>query len=957
MLFSIVNIALPQSEVDYLCFEVTEGTTISLEKIGDSNPEIYYSFDKNVWNSFSSLTVLQNCMVYFKGSNLEGFSKDVENYSKFIVSKEFKCSGNIMTLIDGVGETVIIPNKCCFYELFYYSKIVTAPKLPATSLCDSCYYYMFYHCTSLTIAPELPAITLANGCYEGMFSGCTSLKTAPALPATTLADYCYCGMFTGCSLTTAPDLPAKNLAKSCYALMFCGCLNLTTPPVLPATSLANGCYAGMFEWCSNLTTAPELPATFLTRFCYEAMFLGCTNLTIAPKLPSTDLAYGCYEAMFENCTSLITAPELPAINLTEFCYKRMFLGCENLRNAPNLKAQSLNERCYEQMFVGCVKLSKIIVGFVDWVNGVNSDAWVQDVSFNGFFICPKGLEQKYGDTYIPIGWIVNYLFNITIPKSSKNYISISETTNIESGTEISFSVADRTSEGLFAIVTVQGANPIETTQSGNDCTFTMPEEDVTINVSYTPIKYSITTDEYSSAVAEACVGETVNVTFATRPGYNLTSATYNGNALTITNGAASFTMPSANVTIATTYTPIVYNITTDQYITADKATATINDQVTFTVADRSAEGLLLEKVLINNAVFSGRSFDVKDYLQDVEIKAVYKKNETQKPEETEIITDNNVEIVLPENLEENSVIRFTVVKKEGYSAFVYVNGVLTEEYSFVYHKGTAVEIKVDYKEFTVSDITAESYGHCAGDEYHLTFVTNDFARKFEITFADEALQNGFENLDYQDIITYGKQTALFNIPQNATPGKYTAYIRVKDNQGNQSRAFEFEFAVFYPNDIIETKYSDLICVNNSSKEYVGYQWIKNNHLITGATKQFFVDAPLLNGAYAVIVTKQNGEKIRVCNFDVKDMKLAKSSAVGVKVYPNPAKSGEKIFVEISGLTITSDTYILIYNQIGGFVERIDNVSTLNTITLKQGVYNGIIINGNKKHTFRIIVND
>ena len=97
-------------------------------------------------------------------------------------------SGSVMSLIDNVGESVVIPNECCFNGLFEECTSLTkAPKLPATTLASRCYDFMFYGCTSLTKAPKLPATTLASGCYGFMFYGCTSLTTAPELPATTLA--------------------------------------------------------------------------------------------------------------------------------------------------------------------------------------------------------------------------------------------------------------------------------------------------------------------------------------------------------------------------------------------------------------------------------------------------------------------------------------------------------------------------------------------------------------------------------------------------------------------------------------------------------------------------------------------------------------------------------------------------------------------------------------------------
>lgn len=36
-----------------------------------------------------------------------------------------------------------------YYNLFSFCKIISAPKLPATTLANSCYLYMFYGCTPL----------------------------------------------------------------------------------------------------------------------------------------------------------------------------------------------------------------------------------------------------------------------------------------------------------------------------------------------------------------------------------------------------------------------------------------------------------------------------------------------------------------------------------------------------------------------------------------------------------------------------------------------------------------------------------------------------------------------------------------------------------------------------------------------------------------------------------------
>ena len=406
---------------NYLTFTAEEdGSTFVIINKNGNNPDVQYSLDggKN-WYALAEGDILtlvnKGDAALLRGNNPEGFSKEYDKYSSFTMTGKIAASGSVMSLIDGTGETLVIPADYCFKSLFSgCTNLTQAPELPATTLAEACYYEMFLGCTSLTQAPELPATTLADGCYGEMFSGCTSLTQAPELPATTLADYCYGLMFSGCtSLTQAPELPATTLAEGCYYGMFSGCTSLTQAPELPATTLAESCYDGMFSGCTSLTQAPELPATTLAEGCYQYMFSGCTSLTQAPELPARTLAESCYNEMFLGCTSLTQAPELPARTLTVGCYQYMFWGCTSLTQAPELPATTLADACYDVMFSGCTNLSEIRVAFVEWKDSSdqedNTYFWVENVSPTGTFYCPKALPLEYGLDRIPEGWTVKYI--------------------------------------------------------------------------------------------------------------------------------------------------------------------------------------------------------------------------------------------------------------------------------------------------------------------------------------------------------------------------------------------------------------------------------------------------------------------------------------------------------------------------------------------------------------------
>ena len=254
------------AEPNYLTFTAEEdGSTFGIVN-NKNTPDVQYSLDGGkTWTALAAGDTItlahKGDKALLRGNNPEGFSKDYEIYSSFTMTGKIAASGSVMSLIDGMGKTLVIPSLYCFYKLFSgCTSLTQAPELPATTLAGCCYQYMFKGCTSLTQAPALPAMTLADRCYQYMFEGCTSLTQAPALPATTLSEWCYGYMFKGCtSLTQAPELPATTLVSACYQYMFSGCTSLTQAPKLPAPELLansnakNSCYLGMFSGCTNLS--------------------------------------------------------------------------------------------------------------------------------------------------------------------------------------------------------------------------------------------------------------------------------------------------------------------------------------------------------------------------------------------------------------------------------------------------------------------------------------------------------------------------------------------------------------------------------------------------------------------------------------------------------------------------------------------------------------------------------
>jgi hypothetical protein len=75
----------------------------------------------------------------------------------------------------------------------------------------------------------------------------------------------------------------------------------------------------------------------------------------------------------------------------------------------------------------------------------------------------------------------------------------------------------------------------------------------------------------------------------------------------------------------------------------------------------------------------------------------------------------------------------------------------------------------------------------------------------------------------------------------------------------------------------------------------------------------------------------------------------------VSVFPNPAKSGEKITLKVGGKFDTNNTKIYIYNASGSLVMQIDDVKEYNNLTLPSGIYIGVLVAKGGKKTFRLAV--
>jgi hypothetical protein len=108
-------------------------------------------------------------------------------------------------------------------------------------------------------------------------------------------------------------------------------------------------------------------------------------------------------------------------------------------------------------------------------------------------------------------------------------------------------------------------------------------------------------------------------------------------------------------------------------------------------------------------------------------------------------------------------------------------------------------------------------------------------------------------------------------------------------------------SLFYQStSLIRQHWDDVIFFDNSSGEYVQWQWYKNGDSIKGATNPYYSESPL-NGKYFVIATNRAGQELQTCT-----LSITPGSAVsgGIKVSPNPIHAGAAVTV-ISNYSVTA----------------------------------------------------
>ncbi len=131
------------------------------------------------------------------------------------------------------------------------------------------------------------------------------------------------------------------------------------------------------------------------------------------------------------------------------------------------------------------------------------------------------------------------------------------------------------------------------------------------------------------------------------------------------------------------------------------------------------------------------------------------------------------------------------------------------------------------------------------------------------------------------------------------------------------------------------KGENMLLIDNSDKQFVGYQWYQNGSQINGAEKQYYYSESGLTGVYYCVVTTINGDELT-------SNSINKSAPVaGMSVYPSPALKNASFNVEIQSANVEDihTSTLKVYSITGKLMKQVDNLTEINQLFIEEpGIY-------------------
>ena len=238
---------------------------------------------------------------------------------------------------------------------------------------------------------------------------------------------------------------------------------------------------------------------------------------------------------------------------------------------------------------------------------------------------------------------------------------------------------------------------------------------------------------------------------------------------------------------------------------------------------------------------------------------------------------------------------------------------------------------------------------CDGKENTVTLtynITAGTATEYKLTFEGDKIA-AVEGKVSDD------KTIVINIPETLESGIYKGSVIFTGDPDvySESEAHAITITANIPKLVAYQLYTDMLIADNSSNTFKTYQWYKNDNAISGAQSGYYYEQTL-SGKYTVKIATTDGKEFMSCPVKLVSTKALSQS---VNVYPNPAKAGEKVTIEILEYQPDAEYTIMLFSANGSLVEKLSHVEKITRISLPFGVYSGSLISNGTKTGFKLIV--
>lgn len=165
----------------------------------------------------------------------------------------------------------------------------------------------------------------------------------------------------------------------------------------------------------------------------------------------------------------------------------------------------------------------------------------------------------------------------------------------------------------------------------------------------------------------------------------------------------------------------------------------------------------------------------------------------------------------------------------------------------------------------------------------------------------------------------------------------------------------FDLRVDLSVEYIFNKWNDVILIDNSSNQFVEYQWYYNGEKLNGATMQYVSQDGGLSGMYYAKVTTIDGKVFFTCPVNC-DFHVEKN--YGLQINPNPVREMEEFIISIMGISDDEieDAKLYLYSINGQMIFCTTNPSLNTPMTLSAGAYVAILtLNNGTQLTAKVLV--